>query len=100
VPVERPAAVGERLAFAVRRDRMRVQPAQERPAQPMNAVTGSVAELEYQGTYMKVTIALDEAGAPACVAFVEERAFFQLPVAVGQRVACHWAADEAHGLAA
>ncbi|HVR48493.1 MAG TPA: ABC transporter ATP-binding protein [Pseudorhodoferax sp.] len=100
VPVARPAAVGQRLAFAVRRDRMGVQPAPTLPAAATNAVHGSVTELEYQGTYMKVTVALDEIGAAACVVFVEERAFFRQPVAVGQRVACHWAADEAHGLAA
>jgi hypothetical protein len=57
-----------------------------------------VRELEYQGIYMKVSLATDDPLAPGCVVYVEENAFFKDPVSVGQRVRCHWAADDAHGL--
>jgi hypothetical protein len=59
-----------------------------------------VRELEYQGIYMKVTLATDAPGEPPCVAYVEETAFFREPVRVGQRVTGQWPTDAAHGLAA
>ncbi|RRS02904.1 ABC transporter ATP-binding protein [Aquabacterium soli] len=95
-----PAAPGSTVAFAVRRDRLSVMPHSEAGSPGINAVAGTVRELEYQGIYMKVTLALDEPGTPPCVAYVEERAFFEQPVQVGQRVVCRWATSEAHRLAA
>jgi putative spermidine/putrescine transport system ATP-binding protein len=64
-----------------------------------NTLRGRVRELEYQGTYMKVSLVTDDPAAPGCVVYVEETTFFRDPVAVGQRVCCSWAAHEAHGLA-
>ncbi len=93
-------ATGQLLTFAVRRDRMSVTPDDEVVPLAPNSLRGRVRELEYQGIYMKVSLAIDDPGAPGCVVYVEENTFFKDPVAVGQRVRCHWAADEAHGLAA
>ena len=94
-----PLAPGQAISFAVRRDRMRVTG--EHGAQPLglNTLRGRVRELEYQGIYMKVSLATDDPDAPGCVVYVEESTFFTDPVSVGQRVCCHWAADDAHGLA-
>ena len=93
-------AVGESLAFAVRRDRVSLTPVAAEASCPVNAIRGTVRELEYQGIYMKVTLQLEESGAPPCVAYVEESAFFRRPVSVGQRVVGEWPVDAAHGLAA
>ncbi len=102
IPVDdaQPAKPGSTVAFAVRRDRLTVSPLGDGLIPSVNAVAGTVRELEYQGIYMKVTLALDQPGQPMCVAYVEERAFFNQPVQVGQRVACRWATEEAHRLAA
>ncbi|MEP6873667.1 MAG: ABC transporter ATP-binding protein [Burkholderiales bacterium] len=91
-------APGQAISFAVRRDRMRVTG--EHAALPLapNTLRGQVRELEYQGIYMKVSLATDDPGAPGCVVYVEEATFFKDPVSVGQCVRCHWAADDAHGL--
>ena len=95
-----PAAEGQILAFGVRRDRVAVTPLKRELVQASNEARGTVRELEYQGIYMKVTVALHEENPPPFVAFVEERAFFERPVAVGQDVSCSWASEEAHGLEA
>ena len=93
-------AAGQSLAFAVRRDRIALSAANEQTASPVNAIFGTVRELEYPGIYMKVTLATDEPGAPACVAYVEQSVFFRQPLSVGQRVIGQWPIDAAHGLAA
>ena len=93
-------ALGQTLSFAVRRDRMRVTGEHEGPVSMPNTLRGRVRELEYQGIYMKVSLVTDDPSAPDCVVYVEENTFFNDPISVGQRVRCHWDADEAHGLAA
>ena len=100
-----PAVLGQAISFAVRRDRMNVTAEHETPAPvpvpgpALNTLHGRVHELEYQGIYVKVSVATDAPGTPGCVVYVEENSFFKDPVSVGQRVRCRWAADEAHGLA-
>ena len=93
-------APGQTLSFAVRRDRMRVTGEHEALLPAPNTLHGRVRELEYQGIYMKVSLVTDDPGTPGCVVYVEENTFFNDPASVGQRVRCHWDADEAHGLAA
>jgi putative spermidine/putrescine transport system ATP-binding protein len=93
-------ATGQTLSFAVRRDRMTVSGDDSAIALAPNTLRGRVRELEYQGIYMKVSLTTDDPDAPGCVVYVEESTFFKDPVSVGQRVRCHWAADEARGLAA
>jgi putative spermidine/putrescine transport system ATP-binding protein len=100
LPSGQTVAPGGTVAFAVRRDRLSLSPLGDQPLPTVNAVAGAVRELEYQGIYMKVTVALDEPGQPTCVAYVEERTFFNEPVQVGQRVSVRWATEEAHRLSA
>ena len=94
------AANGESIAFAVRRDRIGVRPAVNLPARAVNAVHGTVRQLEYQGIYMKVSLTLNEPGEPPWVVYVEESTFFARPVEVGQQVICDWPGEEAHRLTA
>jgi len=101
VPTNQPApAAGDSVAFAVRRDRIALSAANDLLPPPVNAIRGTVRELEYQGIYMKVTMDTGEAGAPPCVAYVEESTFFRQPVSVGQRVIGQWPVEAAHGLSA
>jgi len=101
LPSSRPSpAKGETLAFAVRRDRIGVRPGAHLPTRAVNAVHGTVRQLEYQGIYMKVSLTLNEPGEPLCVVYVEESAFFVRPVEIGQPVICDWPSEEAHCLAA
>ena len=82
--------VGRTAAFAVRRDR--VQPAAEGTP---NSVTGQVRAVEYQGTFVKVTLA---APAGDFVAYVDEGTYFRAPVALGSTASFGWVMDEAHQL--
>jgi putative spermidine/putrescine transport system ATP-binding protein len=91
---------GQTVSFAVRRDRMSVSADSGSESLAPNTMRGRVRELEYQGTYMKVSLNTDDPAAPGCVVYVEENTFFRDPVSVGQPVRCQWAIDEAHGLAA
>jgi len=92
--------VGQSVSFAVRRDRMVVSRDVGSEALGPNTLRGSVRELEYQGIYMKVSLTTDDLTAPSCVVYVEESTFFKDPLTVGQPVRCHWAMNEAEGLAA
>ncbi|WP_048861108.1 ABC transporter ATP-binding protein [Acidisphaera rubrifaciens] len=82
--------VGRTVAFAVRRDRVR--PATDGAP---NSITGQVRAVEYQGTFVKVTLV---APAGDFVAYVDEGAYFRAPVALGSTASFGWDMDEAHQL--
>ena len=85
--------VGTLVHCAVRRDRVQLEklPASGRSGQ-INAVTGAVHAIEYQGSYVKVT--LDVPGWPDFVANVSDADFFAAPVDIGDRVLAHWSAGD------
>jgi putative spermidine/putrescine transport system ATP-binding protein len=62
----------------------------------LNAVTGRVAAIEYQGTWLKITI--DEACGEEFVVNVPDNVFFADPVKVGDTVLAQWNAQEVHFL--
>ncbi len=93
-------SLGDAVTFAVRRDRMVVTGDSDAVPIGANALRGCIRQLEYQGTYMKVSLHTNNPSAPGCVVYVEEDTFFKDPVAVGQRVRCTWPMDEAHNLLA
>ena len=92
----------QRVQFSVRRDHVRLS----RPINPVdhlfNAITGVVRAVEYQGTYVKVTISPEPAGGKdePFVAYVEEGDYFSSPVGIADRVCARWDIDEMHLLAA
>jgi putative spermidine/putrescine transport system ATP-binding protein len=94
---------GRELYFAVRRDHVRL--GRTDAATPsLNAVSGRVRAVEYQGTYVKVTVDPTTPGAKAeggddFVAYVEEGDYFRDPVLPGTMVVGSWQIDEAHELA-
>jgi len=94
--------VGQELHFAVRRDRVRLERTIEAAASSVNAVTGLVHAVEYQGTYVKVALKLEArgtSGGEEFVAYVDEDAFFRAPLGLGERVIGRWDLDEALPLA-
>lgn len=91
----RPSA-GSRIYFAIRRDRVGLARAADRSAKPdkPNAVRGTVHAIEYQGTYVKVTV--DVAGNEEFVANVSDSAFFADPLEIGDPVLASWDMGEMH----
>jgi putative spermidine/putrescine transport system ATP-binding protein len=85
--------VGTLVHCAVRRDRIQLEkvPAPGRSGQ-VNAMTGEVHAIEYQGSYVKVT--LDVPGWPDFVANVSDAEFFAAPADLGDRVLAHWSARD------
>ena len=90
-------AEGDVLHCCVRRDRVELERAPRHPAgQPerTNAVVGAVRSIEYQGSYVKVTI--DVPGREQFVANVADSRFFANPVDIGDPVLARWAPEDVH----
>ncbi|HTS53717.1 MAG TPA: ABC transporter ATP-binding protein [Burkholderiales bacterium] len=95
------APPGEDALFeaAVRRDHIRLSRAASTSGQPgVNAVIGRVAAIEYQGTWLKIT--LEEACGEEFVVNVPDNIFFADPLSVGEPALAQWDAGEIHFLAA
>jgi putative spermidine/putrescine transport system ATP-binding protein len=86
------AAPGAELHFAVRRDLVSLV----RGAAPAaeNAVRGTVDAVEYQGTYVKVTVA--GAADDEFIVNEPEAVFFASPLKRGDPVVASWAAETVH----
>jgi putative spermidine/putrescine transport system ATP-binding protein len=94
-----PGRQGELVHCSVRRDRIQLEKAYAgaRPTQA-NTLLGEVHAIEYQGTYVKVT--LDIEGWPDFVANVTDERFFAEPVDIGDHVLARWSPTDVHVLAA
>jgi putative spermidine/putrescine transport system ATP-binding protein len=94
-----PGRQGELVHCSVRRDRVQLEKAyaDQRPTQA-NTLLGEVHAIEYQGTYVKVT--LDIEGWPNFVANVTDERFFAEPVDIGDRVLARWSPNDVHVLEA
>ena len=91
------AANGTAFEASVRRDHVRLsRTAAMGDAPGVNAVIGRVSAIEYQGTWLKITI--DEACGEEFVANVPDNVFFADPVKVGDTVLAQWSAQEVHFL--
>jgi putative spermidine/putrescine transport system ATP-binding protein len=92
-----PIASGNTFEASVRRDHVRLSRATAPGDAPgANAVIGRVSAIEYQGTWLKITI--DEACAEEFVANVPDHIFFADPLKVGDLVLAQWDAQEVHFL--
>jgi putative spermidine/putrescine transport system ATP-binding protein len=93
----RSASVDSVISFSIRRDRIAVAKmpleAAVAPADRIS-VCGTVDAIEYQGSYVKVTI--HRAGHDAFIAHLPDRDFFAQPVQQGDRVRARWSIDEVH----
>ncbi|HEX6010682.1 MAG TPA: ABC transporter ATP-binding protein, partial [Geminicoccaceae bacterium] len=90
------ARAGATLWCAVRRDhiRLRREGPDERPGE--NAAEGTVEAVEYQGTFVKVT--LGGASAEEFIVHEPEAAFFAHPVGRGDQAIASWSADQVRRL--
>ena len=91
--------LGHTVEFAVRRDRVRLAAADEAGLPGVNAVSGTVRAVEYQGTFVKATLAPDGIGGAEFVVYVNEGDYFRAPLGIGARATGRWDIDEAHLLA-
>ena len=90
------APVGQTLYFAVRRDHIRLSKGE---AATINSIVGKVRAIEYQGTFVKVTLESRSASAGGeFVAYVEEGDYFRSPIAVAEQVTASWEIGEVHRL--
>ena len=85
---------GAMLHISVRRDRIHL--GKQAGAETVNAVNGKVRAIEYQGTWVKVT--LEGASNEDFVVNVPDSEFFADPVGAGDVVRAHWTAQDVHPL--
>ncbi len=91
------ALVGQTLYFAVRRDHVRLEPRTAGEVPPVNSVTGRVRAIEYQGTFVKVTLeSTSSTTGSQFVAYVEEGNYFRSPIVVGEQVTARWNVGDVH----
>jgi putative spermidine/putrescine transport system ATP-binding protein len=93
VDKERPIK-GSRLVGSIRRDRVSVRKAEggTTPPNEANALLGEVHAIEYQGSYVKVTIERPAGG--EFVANVVDENFFRDALDIGDRVLARWSARD------
>jgi len=93
-----PPPGGARVWISMRRDCVGLGPAGDGGAGALNALSGTVRAIEYQGSWVKVTI--DSKGAGEFVANLPDAAYFARPVAPGDAVVARWPTAEIRVLSA
>ena len=85
---------GSKLYGSIRRDRIAVDKVLPgaKPAGGLNTIAGEVHTLENQGSYVKVTVDLDNG--EEFVAHVPDEAFFRNPLDIGDKVEARWSASD------
>jgi len=84
---------GQDLNFGVRRDKVHLAGTDGQEDRG-NSLNGKVHAIEYQGSWVKVTI--ERPGAPELVAVIEDREYFARPANVGDEVTATWSAEDVH----
>jgi putative spermidine/putrescine transport system ATP-binding protein len=102
VPIPQQTAGADAVVvFSMPRDRLEVTKAPQRvthlPAET-NAICGTVRAIEYQGSYVKVTI--QRSGHEDFVANLAGSDFFTKQVDIGDRVVARWSVEDVHLLEA
>jgi putative spermidine/putrescine transport system ATP-binding protein len=94
---ENAPAVGEKFSVSVRRDRVQLRRNEDAAAgAALNLVRGRVSAMEYQGSWLKITI--DDACGEDFVVNESDSVFFANPVSVGDLVSASWKPNEVHFL--
>jgi putative spermidine/putrescine transport system ATP-binding protein len=90
-------APGSMFFVSVRRDRIHLaKRSSEHEPSVANALTGNVRAIEYQGTWVKVTI--EGASPEGFVVNLPDSEYFGDPVSAGDPVLARWAASDVHVL--
>ncbi len=90
-------AKGEEISCCIRRDRVDVERRRAPSAalgEATNVLAGTVHAIEYQGSYVKVTI--DVPGREQFVANLADHAFLIAPLDIGDAVVARWATEDVH----
>ncbi len=95
-PTQAPDA-GTLAHVSVRRDRIRLKKRTDTAEPSVNAVTGKVRAIEYQGSWVKVTI--EGAGPEDFVVNAPDTEYFRDPVTFGDAVEARWESADVHYLA-
>ena len=85
---------GDDIKLAIRRDQIRIG---DSAGQHSSALTGTVTDLEYQGTFVKVGIEIP--GHEGFIVHLPDEAFFDDPLESGQSVTAHWESERNFHLA-
>jgi putative spermidine/putrescine transport system ATP-binding protein len=89
-------SVGDKIGFSIRRDKVHmVRGEEDEKTKEPNCLSGKVHAIEYQGTWVKVTMA-HGAKEEILVANIQEKEFFGDPVQLGDPVIARWAAHDVH----
>lgn len=86
---------GDTLHISIRRDQTILAKGGD-TAGAVNRVVGVARAIEYQGTYVKVTVEAPEN--PELVAYVPDGQYFAEPIDIGDKVVASWRAEEVHVL--
>ena len=86
----------ERVSFAVRTDRIQLRAAPAGAETVHNVLPAAVSSVQYQGTH--VLIGLEGDGLDEFNVALHESAFFETPLAPGDRVVATWSPGDAHVL--
>jgi putative spermidine/putrescine transport system ATP-binding protein len=90
-------AKGEEISCCIRRDRVEVEKMRApspRLGEATNVLAGTVHAIEYQGSYVKVTI--DVPGREQFVGNLPDRTFLTAPLDIGDAVVARWATEDVH----
>ncbi|MDX6751947.1 ABC transporter ATP-binding protein [Geminicoccaceae bacterium 1502E] len=89
-----PRRTGQEVFFSVRRDLIRLTREETGGEAVENALQGTVEAVEYQGTYVKVTLA--GASDEEFIVNEPEHAYFTHPVHRGDTVVASWGVEDVH----
>lgn len=84
---------GDPVNFSVRRDKIAIT---DTPDAGPVGFAGKVVNIEYQGTFVKVS--LDAGTADEFIAYIDDESYFAAPKKVGQEVYAHWDMAQNHVL--
>jgi putative spermidine/putrescine transport system ATP-binding protein len=91
-----PPAVGQPMSIAIRRDHVRLtRQASEAAGKGINEIAGTVSAIEYQGSYVKVTLDVESSH---FVANVSDRDYASERVVPGDRAVASWKSADVHTL--
>lgn len=88
---------GSSIGFSVRRDKVLISRGTGATGE-VNSLSGTVHAIEYQGTWVKVTMARSDG--KLIVANTDEINYFRDPVDMGDEVVANWKSDDVHILRA
>ena len=87
-------APGSKIACSIRRDRIALGRAGSGSTTEVNHITGTAHQIEYQGTYVKVSI--DVGGREFFVVYLRDIDFFADPIAMGDKVTASWLTEQTY----